>query len=185
MINRRNENRKNEDRGSAMVEAAIYLPVTLIILFIIVMLSVLRLRVFSNEADRRETAVRMANYLENDSPSFSKKYIYFKGGGQSPETLPTEEEISSYHSERKGRMITYHLSNEIWDGEERQSTYEVPEQFKALGVPAEAVVRGATAYYASRGGINRVVDMIKNDAQIEYLLGYDYRTLRQRWWRSH
>ncbi len=163
-----------------MVEAAIYFPVAIIILFIIILLSLLRLNAFRTETKER------SKWLSASSGISSTTLIYTCGGTDQdhPENgmnhLPTAAEVERWYDKR---TESFHYPGEVRFGGKGEKTVSVPSLIQksfGLSETVKGSIRNVTAYGSMTSEKCRIADMLKNSYIYENLLGYDANTMIQR-----
>lgn len=172
---------KLDNKGSAMVEAAIYFPIAMIILFMIILLSVIRLWAFQMEATAKEEDWILANWTENDVRYYAREtsvpaaesYLGVK-------ELPTAERVRNFFADT--------VESLSFPGERRvdrikEESLRVPSLLKMLGFrdTEKFVARKTSSYMVNHTRLCRVAEMYKNSNEIYNLLGYSFQSLVDRY----
>ena len=167
--------------GSAMVEAAIYFPITLAILFMIILLSVIRLGVFRMETEEKETDRALANCSENQIRYYAgDSSLRSSGSDFGMKELPGADTVRAFFADT--------VQSISFPGERRvDRKVEAVQQISSLlsTLPltdkVKIALKKTSSYMANHTRFCRVAEMYRNSSEIENLLGYSFQTLMNRY----
>lgn len=173
--------RKIDNKGSAMVEAAIYFPIALIILFMIILLSAIQLGTFRMEVAAKEEDWILANWTENDIRYYARETsVPAAESDFGVRELPSAERVRNFFADT--------VESLSFPGERRvdnmkEAVQSVPSILKTLGFrdTVKILARKTSSYMVNHTRLCRVAEMYKNNNEIFNLLGYSFHSLVDRY----
>ena len=162
------------NRGSAMIEASIYLPVSLIVLFIIILLSVIRLHAFYKETELND-AGRDCAYAMETQGLFADRETFYGEACFGLEELPSEGEVQKFY-DRWYETRWYPMERRVLQNEEgTELEFQVPLLEKIGMVDTiRTVTWVSSTYLVQHATLSRIAEMYRNDRYIQRVLGFSF-----------
>lgn len=177
-VDRMRSGRRRKDRGFAMVEASIYFPLALIILFTLIILSAYKFFFFKFETEVRVRQVGAELRYENGT------YMTDYSLGTEGSGVPTEAGVRNYYSFRLSEVLYSYSTVPLFPYQdlEYRAFRKLPKFLLKTGTVKEEeyTAKLITAYKGRTAEMCRLVDMAENSMNIYYHFGYTYDQLIER-----
>ena len=164
--------------GSAMVEAAIYFPIALAILFMIILLSVIRLGVFRTETEEKETDRALANCSENQIQYYAgDSSLRSSGSDFGMKELPGADTVRAFFVQSLSFPGERRVDRKV------EAVQQIASLLSTLPLTdrVKIALKKTSSYMANHTRFCRVAEMYRNSSEIENLLGYSFQTLMNRY----